>query len=204
MVPNSLKKKLNPVPFIFLMFPISLSLLRQSPADFGFEEVCFGFDVEASTLETYETFYDCKAKTGAFGIAGLISADEAFCNFFRIEGELGCRNIFQADKYIFLRLSISHKTFGRHILQCYSEDFKDPAGLLTVQTKNHFFFRESGPESRPFFELISSVSLTCLNRLTISTFIKFRFTFCLFGLLIQRGLRSGLFRRIDLRSRISI
>ena len=66
------------------MLPASLSLLPAKPADFGFEEVCFGFDMEASTLETYEAFYDCKAKTGAFGIAGLISADEALCNFFRI------------------------------------------------------------------------------------------------------------------------
>ena len=114
--------------------------------------------MEASTLETYEAFYDCKAKTGAFGIAGLISADEAFCNFFRIEGELSCRNIFQADKYIFLRLfdfhinSCSRKRIFYNVIQ---KILKDPVGLLTVQTKNHFFFRESGPELQTFFfELI--------------------------------------------------
>ena len=110
--------------------------------------------MEASTLETYEAFYDCKTKTGAFGIAGFISADEAFCNFFRIEGELGCGNIFQADKYIFLCLfdfhinSCSRKCIFYNVIQ---KILKDPAGLLTVQTKDHFFFRESSPELQIFF-----------------------------------------------------
>ena len=36
--------------------------------------------MEASTLETYEAFYDCKAKTGAFGICLLYTSgiDQAY------------------------------------------------------------------------------------------------------------------------------
>ena len=110
-----------------------------------FITMCKNAGVDEYAIKTMAVSYThlCKAKTGAFGIAGLISADEAFCNFFRIEGELGCGNIFQADKYIFLRLfdfhinSCSRKCIFYNVIQ---KILKDPAGLLTVQTKNHFFF----------------------------------------------------------------